>query len=632
MLGGPGCGKTTVIAAKIAALISSGAFDASEIAAMTYTRAMARDLRQRIGDALPAGLPCHACAGTRLLDGYGCGACSLTGIEGFTPPRIGTLHALAAGWCRDALDGRVAGGDAVRATGWVDGADFGIAMPEDVDAIVSAVYAEFRKKVRRKDLVDGLRLRGGALSGWPKPAAARQQLRLRGLVCYDDLPVMLLAIITAPAEPGIPHLRERVRCLIVDEAHDLTPDHRAIVDAWAPESLLVVGDDGQRIFGFLTRGDGEDTGFMPWLGDDVIGLGENYRSQPAIVAAAARVREALVADGACFPLSATAMRPGVGGRVEVVTADAESLPVAIADTVTALLDSGAWDGAHRDYQPHEIAVLARTWAELDEAAAILAAAGIQASAPRDDRRWWGDGVGRIALAVARCGARGSVDCDGAASICASLGHTDPDGMIRAASMQAVTAGITLADALDADALACAGFERAGWWGRVAAARTVAALELVLDELCPFLTRAILIGVESARRGLQAGVDPDFDFAPAEQSVEDLLFWLASDDASARSVPAGHITLSTFHGAKGLEWPAVVILGACEGSIPARWDRTPAERAESARCLFVGMTRARDDLRIIVPTELRGKPRNPSPWLIAAGLAALNPAAAGEGES
>lgn len=52
-----------------------------------------------------------------------------------------------------------------------------------------------------------------------------------------------------------------------------------------------------------------------------------------------------------------------------------------------------------------------------------------------------------------------------------------------------------------------------------------------------------------------------------------------------------VVVSTFHAAKGLEWPVVHLAGLEDGYVPIRHARTTAERAEEARLLYVAMTRA-----------------------------------------
>lgn len=72
----------------------------------------------------------------------------------------------------------------------------------------------------------------------------------------------------------------------------------------------------------------------------------------------------------------------------------------------------------------------------------------------------------------------------------------------------------------------------------------------------------------------------------------------------------HLTISTIHSAKGQEWKTVYVLNAVEGLIPLRRAIGPEAVEEERRILFVGMTRARRQLELIVPKRL-GKVGNNS---------------------
>ncbi|MGE3620786.1 MAG: UvrD-helicase domain-containing protein [Acidimicrobiia bacterium] len=63
--------------------------------------------------------------------------------------------------------------------------------------------------------------------------------------------------------------------------------------------------------------------------------------------------------------------------------------------------------------------------------------------------------------------------------------------------------------------------------------------------------------------------------------------------------AGHdgVVVSTFHAAKGLEWPVVHLAGIEDGYVPLAHARGPVARAEEARLLYVAMTRAGERLSI-----------------------------------
>ena len=61
--------------------------------------------------------------------------------------------------------------------------------------------------------------------------------------------------------------------------------------------------------------------------------------------------------------------------------------------------------------------------------------------------------------------------------------------------------------------------------------------------------------------------------------------------------AAGVTLTTLHTAKGLEWPVVYLAGMHEGTMPIVYATTVAAVEEERRLLYVGMTRARDELHV-----------------------------------
>jgi DNA helicase-2/ATP-dependent DNA helicase PcrA len=88
-------------------------------------------------------------------------------------------------------------------------------------------------------------------------------------------------------------------------------------------------------------------------------------------------------------------------------------------------------------------------------------------------------------------------------------------------------------------------------------------------------------------------------------------------AAVKHAPSGAgVTLTTLHGAKGLEWDAVALVGIHEGGVPFVLAETDAQIAEERRLLYVGVTRAREHLRISWSGG-RGRDRRPSRFLAAA---------------
>jgi DNA helicase-2/ATP-dependent DNA helicase PcrA len=75
----------------------------------------------------------------------------------------------------------------------------------------------------------------------------------------------------------------------------------------------------------------------------------------------------------------------------------------------------------------------------------------------------------------------------------------------------------------------------------------------------------------------------------------------SDEAGAPHLDEDFLILSTIHSAKGREWKSVFLLNAVDGCIPSDLATgTSAEIEEERRLLYVAMTRAKDDLHLLVP--------------------------------
>ena len=58
-----------------------------------------------------------------------------------------------------------------------------------------------------------------------------------------------------------------------------------------------------------------------------------------------------------------------------------------------------------------------------------------------------------------------------------------------------------------------------------------------------------------------------------------------------------VTLTTFHRAKGLEWPVVVVAGCETGLVPHRRAASPAARDEERRLAYVAVTRAVEEVHL-----------------------------------
>jgi DNA helicase-2/ATP-dependent DNA helicase PcrA len=75
----------------------------------------------------------------------------------------------------------------------------------------------------------------------------------------------------------------------------------------------------------------------------------------------------------------------------------------------------------------------------------------------------------------------------------------------------------------------------------------------------------------------------------------------SDQAGVPLLDEDYLILSTIHSAKGQEWKSVFVLNVVDGCIPSDLGAgTSPEIEEERRLLYVAMTRARDELHLMVP--------------------------------
>ncbi|MEO6123174.1 MAG: ATP-dependent DNA helicase UvrD2 [Ilumatobacteraceae bacterium] len=75
-----------------------------------------------------------------------------------------------------------------------------------------------------------------------------------------------------------------------------------------------------------------------------------------------------------------------------------------------------------------------------------------------------------------------------------------------------------------------------------------------------------------------------------------------------------VDLLTFHGAKGREWPMVVVAGVDAGMVPHYTATTAGQRDEEARLLYVACTRAKEELVISWVERRNGRATQPSPLI------------------
>ncbi len=381
----------------------------------------------------------------------------------------------------------------------------------------------------------------------------------RSALDFDDLLVAWdLLLATSP--------RDDVAHVLVDEFQDTNPIQARIAARLGGERF-VVGDDMQSIYGFR----GARHANIVELADDphtaVFTLTTSYRCQPAIL----DVANGIVAGSRrqARPKTLVSPRPR-GAEVEWLSPFDEADE---AERVVARIRGAARYG--------DVAVLYR----LHEHGDALEAALTRARVPfrvRGARRFFASGVARelCAYLAVLAGAAGDeawrtvlLAQPGVGAVSVDRALTGADRRAPYAFLRRISRLVPLAHRLD---------EGAG--GRVGGSPCLPEAIAALLEAEPF----------AAHRGALTSVAR---LAATHTTFDGLLadVLLASDPIDDDD--AGHVTLSTVHQAKGLEWPTVIVLRVTEGAFPP----AHAEDVEEERRLaFVAATRARDHLVLSIP--------------------------------
>jgi DNA helicase-2/ATP-dependent DNA helicase PcrA len=79
--------------------------------------------------------------------------------------------------------------------------------------------------------------------------------------------------------------------------------------------------------------------------------------------------------------------------------------------------------------------------------------------------------------------------------------------------------------------------------------------------------------------------------------------VTSDQSGRPSLDEDYLVLSTIHSAKGMEWDTVYVLNVVDGSFPSEFSTGKTELIEEERrLLYVALTRAQNDLLLMVPLK------------------------------
>lgn len=582
---GAGTGKTRVLTARVARLLDAGVVP-ERILLLTFTRRAAASMTGRAAALAGAG------TGTRVWGGTFHAIAHRVVAEHAQHLGLADVTVLDPGDVADLLD-------IMRAEHGLVGAERRLPTTQAIADIYSRAIntgTPARELMAEQfpwcldvadEITDLLRAYG-----------ARK--RERGLLDLDDLLLYWRALL-ADEDIGA-RLRARWDWVLVDEYQDVNQVQADIVHLLRPEGrgLTVVGDDAQAIYGFR----GADAGRLLDVAEQfpdatLVRLERNFRSTQPVLDLANEVRPGdlrlrLVAD-----------RGTAGARPRLVTvtnADAEARAVA-----TAVLE------AHQEGRPlREQAVLMRTGSHSAQLEIELKVRNIPFLK-------FG-GIGYLETAHVR---------DMLAAFRVTLNPTDEVSWFRLLTRHRAIGKAharTLADLLasreqHSDEIVAAAPPSA----RTALTATLRCLDRARDErdvaevvahcreaLTPLLRQHYpdweRRAADVERLAGAAAAQHDLSVFVAEQTLDPAP--IASDWAKNPMLDEDYLTLSTVHSAKGLEWETVHLLRATDGSFPSDMALTSAAGlAEEARLFYVAVTRARDDLRVYLPTRLPTHPRS-----------------------
>jgi len=405
--------------------------------------------------------------------------------------------------------------------------------------------AVLRDIARDLALKDHDKMRLATLQKHPKARATySDRMREANAVDYDQLEELGLRALPSTAWAG------RFEHVLVDEAQDINPHQWDLLQQLSGRCLTLVADPRQAIFGW--RG-GDSAVFRRFAASaEVVELTHNWRSGQAIVGLGNRIHASLT------PLV---------GRGEATTAErvVDDEPAYVASVVASLVSRG--------HSPSSIVLLGRTWRSLWGVAKAVREAGVKVRLLSADRDPWETPTGRTLARWLLLHAN-SHDANLAALVARVLTPSLDTAEMRGLAHTEQRSMVDVLQGLQHLPPLAEGAHEAS---RLLAGR------LPNPELHERLTSAVarFKSVRSFAAWWTFGRTSQDRLADLDEDV----------------VPA-----TTVHGAKGLEWPTVIVVGAHQ--FPMRSGCDEAALWEERCCFYVAVTRARERLLLTRPKTLQ----------------------------
>lgn len=582
ILAGAGSGKTKTLTHRIAYLIANDKISPEEILAVTFTNKAAREMRERLGKLLNQN----------------------SSHRGFMP-WMGTFHGICVRMLR--IDGNIVGipknfviYDEDDRRGLVKQVMKRLSISDNEikpRAAVSAISSAKNEMVSPRQYDD--LAKAPFQKNVSKIYKRYEELRkAAGALDFDDL---LLEVVNLLRDN--PKVRSKwqktFKHILIDEYQDTNAAQYNIIKLLvnSKRNICVVGDDWQSIYSW--RG-ADFTNILNFERDfketTVVKLEENYRSTGNILDAASNVisKNTMRTDKKLW----TKAGPGAPVQVHDLNDEAEE-----ANLVSERISSHVAIGA-RKYG--DFAVLYRTNAQ----SYTLERAFLRFRVPYQiiggvrfyDRKEIKDIVAYLRLIyqpqdrmsfsrIANIPVRGV----GAMSLEKFLIWQSGSGMDIITALENIDQTSTVT-AKAKFALATLGEKLRAAQADIDSVSPVELIEKLLDLVG---YRDYIADGTPAAEEREENIGSLLSDAKSFVSLPDYLEEVALMSSADSSSDGQKVTLMTLHAAKGLEFPVVFIVGLEEGILPhARvYDAGPAELEEERRLVYVGMTRAREELHL-----------------------------------
>ena len=351
VIAGAGTGKTRAITHRIAYAAAIGTMDPQKVLALTFTAKAAGEMRARLrtlGVPTVAARTIHSAALKQLLYFWP------TVFGGRTPDLMTTK----TGFLTEAIN-RAGLSDSLRATN-----------RELMRDIASEIEWAKVSQVSPVNYVDQVGRRSQKPRVLPEQMVqiytAYESIKKQELaIDFEDVLLLCAAMLEEERE-----VRERVqdqyRYFTIDEYQDISPIQQRLINAWlgTRQDICVVGDPAQTIYSFAGATPIFLNSFTQRFPEaEVIRLTTGYRSTPEITFAANALLRAGTMGQELVAFNGHGSKPMVTGYAD----EASEIRGVMAE-ITQLMSTGT--------APQEIAILARTNAQLKGAEKAMLAANI----------------------------------------------------------------------------------------------------------------------------------------------------------------------------------------------------------------------------------------------------------------